>query len=75
MTRTTVGETIAFQEILEQRRLANIEYDAACDRAAGKKACPAAACRRCEGWTGFGGMAQFSHATEPVMGRTGCTCH
>jgi hypothetical protein len=36
---------------------------------------PAAACPRCGGWTGHGGMAQHSHAKKPVLGRTGCACH
>jgi len=35
---------------------------------------PAAACRNCGGWTSVGGMSQYSTATEPVDGRTGCTC-
>jgi hypothetical protein len=36
---------------------------------------PAAACRRCGGWTTYGGMSQHAHADAPIMGRTGCTCH
>lgn len=35
---------------------------------------PAAACGNCGGWTSFGGMSQHADATEPVLGRTGCTC-
>jgi len=35
---------------------------------------PAAACPRCGGWTGFGGMSQHSQSTIPVMGRLGCSC-
>lgn len=36
---------------------------------------PAAACRRCGGWTARGGMSQHSDAEKPVHGRTGCKCH
>ena len=36
---------------------------------------PAAACNFCGGWTGFGGMSGHRDATEPVQGRTGCTCN
>lgn len=36
---------------------------------------PAAACMQCGGWTGFGGMSQYSEAVEPVEGRSGCICH
>jgi len=35
---------------------------------------PAAACKRCGGWTSFGGMSQHRDSETPVMGRTGCTC-
>lgn len=35
---------------------------------------PAAACGVCGGWTGHGGMSHYAHSTEPVDGRTGCTC-
>ena len=33
---------------------------------------PAAACSRCGGWTGFGGMSQYSQTRLRVIGRTGC---
>lgn len=36
---------------------------------------PAAACGVCGGWTGHGGMSQHANSSEPVDGRTGCTCH
>ena len=36
---------------------------------------PAAACRRCGGWTTQGGMSQHGTSNVPVMGRTGCDCH
>lgn len=36
---------------------------------------PAAACSKCGGWTGFGGMSQYAHSTEKVLDRTGCICH
>jgi len=36
---------------------------------------PAAACPRCGGWTGSGGMSQHRNSKTPVLGRTGCTCH
>jgi hypothetical protein len=36
---------------------------------------PAAACRKCGGWTSFGGMSQYCDSKEPVMGRIGCTCN
>ncbi len=35
---------------------------------------PAAACGRCGGWTGHGGMSQHRFSEEKVLGRTGCTC-
>ena len=40
-----------------------------------KESIPAAACQRCGGWTGVGGMSQFRDAKVPVMGRIGCTCY
>lgn len=36
---------------------------------------PAAACNRCGGWTGFGGMSQYATSLTKVLGRTGCTCY
>ena len=36
---------------------------------------PAAACRRCGGWTTQGGMSQYSRSAKLVMNRTGCDCH
>jgi len=35
---------------------------------------PAAACRKCGGWTDFGGMSQHFNKSTPVMNRTGCDC-
>jgi len=35
---------------------------------------PAAACSRCGGWTGYGGMSQHSDSMELLLGRTGCLC-
>jgi len=39
-----------------------------------KKPIPAAACQRCGGWTGYGGMSQHSLSSKLVQGRRGCTC-
>ena len=36
---------------------------------------PAAACNRCGGWTGFGGMSQHRESARKVLGRTGCVCN
>ena len=33
---------------------------------------PAAACKRCGGWTSFGGCSQHFESKTPVLGRTGC---
>ena len=38
-------------------------------------AIPAAACNRCGGWTGFGGMSHHADDNVPFMKRTGCYCH
>ena len=35
---------------------------------------PLAACGACGGWTSYGGCSQYFNSTEPVYGRTGCTC-
>lgn len=45
-----------------------------CSACGAEQAIPAAACPRCGGWTAQGGCAQHAKATEPVLGRTGCTC-
>ena len=74
-TKTTAGETIAFQAIMDRRVVEQFEHNVAKDRASGKVAVPAAACPRCGGWTGYGGMSQHSTSTVPVIGRTGCVCH
>lgn len=43
---------------------------------AGSLPAPAAACPRCGGWTGHGGMSQYSHYRGRLkyMGRGGCLC-
>ena len=74
-TKTTAGETIAFQAIMNRRVMEQLEHNVAKDHASGTVAVPAAACPRCGGWTGYGGMSQHSTSTVPVMGRTGCVCH
>ena len=40
----------------------------------GNSTIPAAACRRCGGWTNYGGMSQHSDSQELVLDRTGCLC-
>lgn len=36
---------------------------------------PVAACPRCGGWTGYGGMSQYRNNVETrTIGRTGCVC-
>lgn len=35
---------------------------------------PEAACKKCGGWTSFGGMAQYSQTITPILGRVGCIC-
>lgn len=36
---------------------------------------PAAACKRCGGWTQSGGMSQHAQTQRPVQGRYGCICN
>src|SRR6187399_2106570 len=40
-----------------------------------QRATPSAACRRCGGWTGHGGMSQYANSAVRVHGRTGCNCN